>query len=487
MILRRFYNDNLAQASYLVGCSVTGEALVVDPNRDAAEYVAAAAREGLRVTHVTETHIHADFVSGLRELCALSGATAYVSRMGGTDWQYAFAASDGAMLLSDHDVFMVGNIRIEALHTPGHTPEHLTFMVTDTAGADRPMGAFTGDFIFAGDVGRPDLLEKAAGLSGTMEAGARQLFASLQHFKEYPDYLQIWPGHGAGSACGKALGAVPQTTLGYERLFNWGLAEQAESAFVTEILSGQPTPPPYFAQMKNVNRAGPVVLGAPPSASMSDMKTLLATLDRGALAVDTRTWKEFAAEHVRGSINIALNKSFPTWAGSFIPYGQPFHLIAADAASAERAVRELSLIGLDDVAGVTLSEGLAAAREAGNTQASDETGVAELQQSLGDARTTVLDVRNPGEWLGGHVPADAPGTSGGAKVLHIPIEQLVARIAEVPRDERIMVHCKSGARSAIATSILELHGIHAHNVRGGFDAWRAAGLPVSAAESGDKA
>jgi hydroxyacylglutathione hydrolase len=238
MLLKRFYDPKLAQASYLVGCAATGEALVVDPNRDVDQYVTAADDEGLRISHVTETHIHADFVSGSRELAARTGAKLYLSDEGGPDWRYAFAAADGAMLLRDSDSFMVGTVRVEALHTPGHTPEHMTFLITDTATTDRPMGAFTGDFIFVGDVGRPDLLERAAKVAGTMEAGARTLYHSIQRFKGLPDWLQLWPGHGAGSACGKALGAVPSTTLGYERISNWALNAESEDAFVREVLAG---------------------------------------------------------------------------------------------------------------------------------------------------------------------------------------------------------------------------------------------------------
>ncbi len=243
MLLRRFYDAKLAQASYLVGCQATGEALVVDPNRDANQYIAAAASEGVRITHVTETHIHADFVSGSRELAARTAARLHLSAEGGPEWQYAFMSEAGAVPLRDGSRLDVGRVRVDVLHTPGHTPEHLSFMITDTAATDRPMGVFTGDFIFVGDVGRPDLLEKAAGAAGTMEAHARRLYASLQRFRQLPAWLQLWPGHGAGSACGKALGAVPQTTLGYESVVNWGLAAASEEEFVRGVLDGQPEPP----------------------------------------------------------------------------------------------------------------------------------------------------------------------------------------------------------------------------------------------------
>ncbi|HEY8197968.1 MAG TPA: MBL fold metallo-hydrolase, partial [Gemmatimonadales bacterium] len=221
MLLRRFYDPKLAQASYLVGCTVTGEALVVDPTRDIDPYLQAADAEGFKVAHVTETHIHADFVSGARELAHRTGARLYLSEAGGDNWQYGYAGEADATLLREASRIKVGTVELEVLHVPGHTPEHLTLLVTDSATASEPMGAFTGDFIFVGDVGRPDLLERAARVRGSMQESARQLFRSLQRFRTQPDYLQIWPGHGAGSACGKSLGAVPQTTLGYEKRFNW--------------------------------------------------------------------------------------------------------------------------------------------------------------------------------------------------------------------------------------------------------------------------
>ena len=214
MFFKRFYDDGLAQASYLIGCESTGEAVVVDPNRDIGQYVAAATADKLRITHVTETHIHADFVSGSRELADRADAKLLLSGEGGRDWQYAFAAQSHAQLLNDGDSFTVGRVRIDVIHTPGHTPEHLAFLVTDLASSDKPTGLLSGDFVFVGDVGRPDLLERAAKKVGTMEAAAHQLFRSIQRFRELPDYLQLWPGHGAGSACGKSLGAMPQSTVG---------------------------------------------------------------------------------------------------------------------------------------------------------------------------------------------------------------------------------------------------------------------------------
>jgi hydroxyacylglutathione hydrolase len=469
MILKRFYDERLAQASYLVGCSATRQALIVDPNRAIAQYVDAARHEGLQITHVTETHIHADFVSGARELAAATGAVTCLSKEGGPDWQYEAAGQPGISLIGDGDSFMIGNIRIDVVHTPGHTPEHLSFLVTDTAAADRPLGAFTGDFIFAGDVGRPDLLEKAAGMTGTTESSARSLFASLQMFKRYPDYLQLWPGHGAGSACGKSLGAMPQTTLGYERLFNWALAAADEASFVATVVEGQPDSPHYFAEMKRINRAGPPLLADRPSVRPLAPAALLSVLEQGGLVVDVRPWKDFAARHAAGTVNIPLNGSFTKWAGWIVPYTADFQVLAADAVTAAVAIQALSMIGLDRVSGTFDEAALAEAERAGRVAVSTETDMQSMRAAISRADTVVLDVRNTDEWEAAHMPEDA-----GAVVLHIPLGQLDRRAAEVPRDARVLVHCKGGSRSAIATSILERHGVRtAENVRGGFDAWIA--------------
>jgi hydroxyacylglutathione hydrolase len=473
MILKRFYDDALAQASWMVGCAATGEALVVDPNRDIEPYLDAAEAEGLRITHVTETHIHADFVSGARELAERAGARLYLSDEGGPEWSYAYAAAAGAVPLGDGDAFMVGNVRIEVLHTPGHTPEHLSFLVTDTAGADRPMGVFTGDFVFVGDVGRPDLLERAAGYAGTMEAGARALFRSLQRFKQdLPDYVQIWPGHGAGSACGKALGAIPQSTLGYERLFNWGLAETDEEAFVRAVLAGQPEPPKYFAEMKRINREGPRVLGGfhRPAHLVDDQ--LAALVDGGAPVVDVRSAEKFAAAHVPRTINIPLNRSFNTWAGWLLPYDRNVYLVVSGPANeaVDRAVRELAMIGLDRVTGFFTPHALEAWRATGRQMASvAQIDADELAERMRLGTVAVLDVRGRAEWEAGHLPG----------VPNIPVGYLADRLPEVPADRPLVLHCQGGARSAIAASVLQAHGVpNVLNLTGGYQAWVERGNPV---------
>ena len=463
MLLRRLYDTKLAQASYLVGCQATGDALVIDPNRDIEQYVAAARSEGLRIVFVTETHIHADFVSGTRELAAKTGARPVLSGEGGADWSYAWAGDAGAMVAKDGDTFMVGNVKVDVLHTPGHTPEHISLRITDTRATNQPMGVFTGDFLFVGDVGRPDLLERAAGIKGTMEAGARQLFASLQRFKAYPDYLQIWPGHGAGSACGKALGAVPSSTLGYERIANWGLRADSEADFVSEVLAGQPEPPAYFAHMKRINRDGPTILG--PRRPERQSAGALPALARTQVVVDTRRTADFATGHVAGTLNIPLGNSFPTYAGSILPYDRPIHLIVAEA-SLDEALRALSSIGLDDVAGWSAPEAL---ESGGALERTPQVTPAELAARLAEGAVTVVDVRARSEWDEGHLP----------RARLIPLGKVGAHADELAKAGPLVIQCESGSRSAIAASVLLARGIvNIENLTGGFSAWKKAGLPV---------
>lgn len=476
MFLRRFYDEPLAQASYVVGCTRAGEALVVDANRDVERYLELAAAEGVRITHVTETHIHADYVSGSRELAERTGATLYLSAEGGPDWQYAFARETGAVRLRDGDRFDVGSVRIDVRHTPGHTPEHLTFLVTDTDVGDEPMGAFTGDFIFVGDVGRPDLLERAAHVAGTMESSARALFRSLRRTRELPDWLQLWPGHGAGSACGKSLGAVPQTTLGYERRFGWAFQVPDEDEFVAMVLAGQPEAPRYFAEMKRINREGPAILGGfrhPERLAAARLSELLA---HDALVIDTRSAASYALAHVPRTIGIPLNRSFATWAGSLVPYDRDFYLIVdgESGAAADRASRELAHIGLDRLAGFfTAEEALDDWRASGRALASvAQIDTEELRRRHERGEVTLVDVRGAAEWDAGHIPG----------ALHVPLGDLPDRAAELPPTRPIVLQCQGGTRSAIASSILGARGMRVLNYAGGFGEWKRVGMPIEEEE-----
>lgn len=470
MFLKRFYDDGLAQASYLLGCAKTGEAIVIDANRDLQQYLDVAAAEKLTITHVTETHIHADYVSGSRELAQRAGAKLFLSAEGGPDWQYAFAKDVGAVLVHDGDIISVGNIRIEVMHTPGHTPEHLSFLVTDTAVANEPIGIATGDFVFVGDVGRPDLLEKAAGVADTMEAGARQLYQSLERFRALPDFVQVWPGHGAGSACGKSLGAIPTSTVGYEKRFNWGVGTTPEAAFVAGVLEGQPEPPFYFAEMKRINRDGPAILGGFRVPREGDLAGAEQALADGTIVIDTRPADVFATGHIPGTINIPMSKTFSTWAGWLVPYDVDIQIIADDATVVRRAVRELAMIGLDRVtawyAPQIVADRRAAGRALGTVAKIDATTLA---TELPSGKVTVIDVRNRTEWEAGHLP----------HAMHIPIGYLPRRLAEIPRDRPIVVQCQGGARSAIATSVLQRLGVTGtRDLIGGFQAWERSGGAV---------
>ncbi len=470
MIFKHLYDTSLSQSSYLIGCRATGEAVVVDPVRDVDPYIALAAHEGLRVTAVAETHIHADYCSGARELAFRSSAQLFLSGCGGPDWRSGYAATDHAVELVDGDVITIGNIRLTALHTPGHTPEHLCFLVTDGAVTEHPMGMLSGDFLFVGDVGRPDLLETVAGRSGTMDASARQLYHSLQRLKELPDHLQIWPGHGAGSACGRALGDVPQSTLGYERLVNWALEPQTEDAFVAEVLRDQPDPPAYFAVMKRINRDGPTLLGGLPEVPHRSGFEAQQWVEKLGLLVDARPAEDFAAAHIRGSLNIPGDGSFASWFGSLIDYRMDVWLIAVDEAHAERLVRELMSIGFDRIAGASVASDALDGVEADTV--AQRSSIA-LSGALGREGLLVVDVRSRREWARGHIQG----------AIHIPLAELPHRLEELPADGTLIAQCASGARSAIAASLLLMAGASSvENLAGGIQAWTNAGLTLTTEE-----
>lgn len=468
MLLKYFYNQPLAHASYMVGCQATGEALIIDPGRDVEIYLRAAEREGLRLVGAAETHIHADFVSGSRELAARTGARLYLSDEGDADWKYLFLQEYAHQLLRDGDTFMIGNIRFDVMHTPGHTPEHIAFILTDTAGADRPMGIFTGDFVFVGSVGRPDLLEKAAGIANTSVAGARQMFHSLRRFKELPDYLQVWPAHGAGSACGRGLGAVPSSTVGYEKLFNGALGYEDEEAFVAMLLQGQPEPPYYFAVMKQVNKEGPRVLHALPQLERLPASRISPLLDQNSSIIDTRNADAFAAMHIPGTINIPA-ADLAEWAGWLLNYREPFYLII-DADGREAALRDLIYIGLDNVGGYFEIEAVKQWRGMGHpVQSYQMVTPDQIADQVRQGQVRVIDVRAQTEWDEGHLP--------GAQ--HIMLGTLPARAHELVNGETLLVNCLSGSRSAIGVSILQARGAaNVINLTGGIRDWAACGLPL---------
>jgi len=477
MILRRFYEDKLAQASFLVGCTAAREAVVIDPNRDLEQYVQAAERERVKITAVTETHIHADYLSGSRELAARTGARLYVSDEGGDGWRYAFRDEPNVVALRDGAEIRAGAVRLRAIHTPGHTPEHLCFELTDTAATDEPMGVFTGDFIFAGDVGRPDLLEKVAGVAGAMDASAQALFRSLRAFERRPGHLLLWPGHGAGSPCGKALGGVPVTTLAYEKLVNSALRETDEARFVADILAGQPDPPRYFAEMKRLNRDGPppLALRLPPRL---DPDAALDVLEGGAVMVDLRRADEFARAFAPGLVNIPSGGGFLRWAGRLLPYDRALYLLAGHESEVVAAVRDLALIGLEGVRGwaLTATVLLGWANRHGDPESVVRVTFADAMRRVREDGAVVLDVRDRDEWRAGHVPG----------AIHVPVADLATRAPGIPQDRPVAVHCQGGGRSSLAVSLLRRLGfVHVAEIPGGFPEYRELGLPVETGAADD--
>ena len=451
MFFKQIYEEKLAQYAYIIGCQQTREAIIVDPMRDIDRYDRIAENEGLKLVAAADTHIHADYLTGLREF-AERGIKVFASDEGAPDWRYEWLLDSDYKyeLLKDGDRFSIGNIHFSVWHTPGHTPEHISYTVTDRAGADEPMGVLSGDFVFVGDVGRPDLLESAAGQVGVMESSARTLFKSVQDFKKLPDYLQVWPGHGAGSACGKALGAVPESTVGYELRFNPSIkAAGSEQQFVEFILEGQPEPPLYFARMKRDNRKGMKVLGKLPQPGRLDVEQLVERGQRpDAVVVDTRGRSAFMGGHIPGALLSTLNKDFNTVVGSYVEEDNEIYLVIQEN-RVEEAVRDLVRIGLDNVSGYITPSDLEAYHDWGEQlERIDTINFKETALILEADNSLVLDVRKASEFEEGHI-------EGAVNIAHT---RLLERMNELPEDKTLLVHCLSGARASVASSLLKNHG-----------------------------
>ena len=483
MLFRQIFDPRLAQYAYLIGCQRTGEAILIDPQRDVDRYLSLAQEEGVRISAVAETHIHADFLSGARELAHQVGAKVYVSGLGGPDWQSQWLDTDDIEFqrLQDGDSIHIGNIELKAVYSPGHTPEHVSYLVTDHGGgADEPMGLASGDFVFVGDLGRPDLLESAAGESGAMEPAARRLFESAKSFLDLPDHLQIWPGHGAGSACGKALGAVPMSTVGYERRYNASLdaVRGGQESFVQQILDGQPEPPLYFARMKRLNRQGPPLLGelpAPKRLAPDEIQAQAPSRSRepaSVVWVDTRrNRRDYFDGHLEGSIYAPLDRSFPSVVGSYVEPETSIFLLVEEH-ELEEAVRELVRIGLDRVAGWAPPEDLEASGQ--DLVRLSTLDLEAARASAEDPGVLALDVRRRAEVDAGKLP-------GAHNIAHT---RLADRLEELPRGKELLVYCMTGMRAAVASAFLEHRGFRVRVVQDDFPTWWSEhGTPAHSASS----
>lgn len=461
MFFQHIYDKSLAQGSYLIGCQVTKEAIVIDAKRDIDTYLEIAQLNNLTITHIAETHIHADYLAGSRELAQVTGAKMYLSDEGGEGWQYEFPHTG----LKDGDIIKVGNLSFKVMHTPGHTPESISFLLTDHPATDEPVMLFTGDFVFVGDVGRPDLLEKAAGFVGTKEIGAKQLFQSLKKFDVLPDHIQVWPAHGAGSACGKDLGAVHSSTVGYEKIRNWALGfGNDENSFVTTLLEDQPEPPKYFAMMKHLNKVNRPLLVEVPKHPKLTKEQFLSAHNKNLKVIDARHKDEFAKKFIPGSINIQGNNSFSTWAGWFLNYQEQFILIA-DESQMNDLTRKLMRIGLDNIYGYfTDIDELGIELQTAQTVTFDK-----MKAYLNKEAIQIIDVRGVSEYKADHID--------GAE--NIFVGTIHENLDKIDRTKQTLLYCQGGDRSAIAQSLLIKNGFkNVINYIGGMQEWKEKSATV---------
>jgi hydroxyacylglutathione hydrolase len=447
-MFERFFDAGLAQTEYLIACARTREAAVIDPRRDIDAVVATARHHGLSIAYAIETHIHADFVSGARELAA-RGARVVCGP--GADLQFPSYEA------RDRETLRLGDLTLEIVHTPGHTPEHISLLVREHG---QPLRLLTGDTLFVGAVGRPDLLGE-----DQSRQLADQLYDSLfERLLPLGDDVEVHPGHGAGSLCGAGIGKEPHTTIGRERLSNPLLQLTSKPAFIAAVLDDLPETPSYFARMKIVNRAGPPVLdlgdGVPPPTAIPGEQAK-AMVERGAIVVDLRSSDAFGAGHIPGAINIGFGPRIGYWSGWILPPGTPLLLVAGLVDHAAEAHRQLLRVGLDDVAGY-VAGGFESWRDAGGSVAQIQQITArDLRARLGHDGLTVVDVRTPKEWQSGHVD----------RAVNLPLGDLQQRAGELRGTPLVATICETGYRASLASSLLQRTGLNVINVSDGTSAF----------------
>ncbi len=459
MIIERVFTPGLAQVAYLVGDESSGKMAVIDPRRDVDEYVRIANERGMEITAILETHVHADFVSGALELAEITGAPIYSSRLGAQEFDHT--------PLDDGDTVPLGTLLLETFWTPGHTPEHIGFLLIDPAQRPEPVAFFTGDLLFVGEVGRPDLLGKAH--TGEL---AHQLYETIAtRLPRLKDDVVVYPGHTAGSSCGKKIGEAPHSTMANERIGNYALRPMSEPEFIDSVMTGMPIAPSYYPTMKRVNKLGPALVRDLPDGTPLTVAEASEIVESGGLIVDARSESAYDAAHIPGSFFAGSEPDFVNWIGWFAPYDRPLILLLADDAEYAFYRNELRRIGLDAVSGF-LEGGIEAWKAAGQpTEALQSIEPTELFQTLQQRESIrVVDVRSDEEWREGHIDG--------------AVHHYVGRItqgAALPLDagDPVVLTCQSGLRSRVAASLLQNAGYgDILNVDGGIDAWQAAGLPV---------
>lgn len=461
MVFKRFEIPGLSHYSYVIGSA--GLAAVIDPKRDVDTYIRFAEETGLRIAYVLETHIHADYASGATALADITGAQLCLS---GHDEGETFAYSFPHRELRDGDELELGDLTLRVIHTPGHTPEHISFLLLELSKSNEPISMFSGDFLFVGSVGRPDLLGDEA-----KRKLAEALYDSVSKLKHLPDGVEIYPAHGAGSLCGSGMSQREQSTLGYERATNPFLKEQPKQDFVEKLLDSVPELPDYYKRMKEINSRGPRLLDKIPGGSLFSIEEFLRKQhETEAVVVDLRRPEAFGGAHMPDSINIGSGPTLSTWAAWMLPYDKPIFLMGDAQTDLQQVRRSLIRVGLDCIAGA-LRDGIKTWIETGNSQGHiPQISVLELNRLLvSGQKILLLDVRSPGEWEGGHID----------HAMHIPAAELPKSLETLPAGDTIYIMCGSGYRSSIAASIVAKSGrAKPINVVGGMTAWRAQHLPV---------
>jgi hydroxyacylglutathione hydrolase len=455
MYFEQFYLGCLAHASYMLGSE--GEAIVVDPQRDVDIYLKAAAEHDLKIKHIFETHLHADFVSGHKELAARSGAAIYIGAQAGAKFPHV-DVDDGFEV-------RCGKIRISVLETPGHTPESVCLVVTDEENSAKPWAVLTGDTLFLGDVGRPDLSKQH-----TPQQLAGMMYESLHRkLLTLADDVLVYPAHGAGSLCGRNMRAERSSTIGTERLTNYALQISSKEEFVRQITTNLPARPDYFLQDAEINRQGASALSELPELPGLSPKEVKELLDQGGVALDIRSSDDFANAHIPGSLHVGLSGQFATWAGTMLGLAAHPVLVSDTPEQVAEAQIRLARVGIEAASGY-LAGGIAGWRQAGYSLATlRQISVAELKNRMERDHLLVLDVRRDAEWTAGHIE----------NALWWALDSFPRALPEFDKHAPIAVHCKSGYRSMIACSFLQRAGYsNVINVEGGLDAWQKSEMPV---------